>query len=368
MKIFNLPDLGEGLPEAEIREWFIRIGDEVKTDQTVAAVETAKALVDIPAPFDGKIEQLFGEPGDTIKTGNPFIGFSATKNQSAPNEKKATVVGEIQESDTVLESQLIEKKQQSRHSSPTPAIRALARKLKVDLNRVSATGSRISADDVKQAASIQPTIEPHFQALPAVKQAMSQVMSCSQQSVAASTVTADADITHWFKQDDITLRTIQALLQAIQQEPILNSHFNSDNNSYRQFEQVNIGLAVDTTHGLYVPVIKQAEKLTNTELRSAIDTYKQQAESKSISQDNLKDATIVLSNFGRFAAKYGTPIITPPTVCIIGIGRVYEAAIAKQGQVNSGYLLPISISADHRMITGGEVTRFLAAFQQQCEA
>ena len=124
---------------------------------------------------------------------------------------------------------------------------------------------------------------------------------------------------------------------------------------------------MDTEHGLYVPVIKDVASLTDEELRDQIERYKQQAENKSISQDNLKNASLVLSNFGSFAARYGTPIITPPTVCIVGTGRVFESAIAHKGDISSGHLLPLSVSADHRLVTGGEITRFMKALKYNLE-
>ena len=144
-----------------------------------------------------------------------------------------------------------------------------------------------------------------------------------------------------------TSRIIQAINEAIKQEPSMNAHFDADSMSFKQIREVNLGLAVDTPHGLYVPVIKDAASLTDEALRDQIEQYQQQAKNKNITQDNLKDASIVLSNFGSFAARYGTPIITPPTVCIVGTGRVFESAIAHKGDISSGYLLPLSISADH---------------------
>ncbi len=362
MKIFNLPDLGEGLPEAEIREWFIAVGDNVKTDQPIAAVETAKALVDIPAPFDGQIERLFGEPGDTIKTGKPLIAFKGESTHEEKAEPASTVVGEIPASNVVVETQPLHDSTQQPTASPK--VRALARKLKVDLSRINSSSDRITTNDVLAAAQ---AASHDLSTLPATRKAMAETLSAAHQAVAAITVTEEANISHWFKQEDITLRAIEAMIYAIKKEPMLNSHFDFDNSAFQQHDHINIGLAVDTEHGLYVPVIQHADQLDKKALREKIEQYKSQAQSKSIQQADLKNASIVLSNFGAFAGRFGTPLVTPPTVCIVGIGQAYEAALSIQGSIQSGHLLPISISIDHRLITGGEATRFLRAFKQHCE-
>jgi len=366
MKIFPLPDLGEGLPEAEIREWFISVGEEVTTDQPIAAVETAKALVDIPAPFDGKIEKLFGEPGDTIKTGKPFIGFAGESDES-DKQTSGTVVGAIEESAAIVNDRVDTTHQADHRQFITPAIRTLARRLNVDIESLQIHDRRITKADIELAANANASVPAGFIELSPVRKAMAINMAKSHSEVVPITITDDANITSWFKKEDLTCRIIQAINAAIQQEPMMNAHFDADSMSFKQIQAVNLGLAVDTPHGLYVPVIKDAASLTDEALRDQIERYKQQAENKSITQDNLKDASIVLSNFGSFAARYGTPIITPPTVCIVGTGRVFESAIAHKGDISSGHLLPLSISADHRLITGGEITRFMQVLKNNLE-
>jgi 2-oxoisovalerate dehydrogenase E2 component (dihydrolipoyl transacylase) len=360
MKIFKLPDLGEGLPEAEIREWHVKVGDEVKTDQPMIAVETAKALVDIPAPYNGKIEKLFGKAGDTIETDKPLVGFVGEDNSSEKVDR-GTVVGSISESNvTITEDQTITTSNQ-RHTGITPAVRALARKLKVDLQRIAGNDGIITLEQVQQAANKQSAtkIPEGYGSLSTVKRAMAMSMTKAHQAVAAITITDDVNITAWFKKADVMVKTIRAMCQAVKAEPIVNSHFDSTSLSCKTYKEVNVGIAVDTEHGLFVPVIKDATNLTDQEIRDRIEHFKQLAGTKSIPQEDLKDSTIVLSNFGSFAAKYGTPIIVPPTVVIVGIGRVYSSPLVVEEKVQIGKLLPISISADHRLITGGEITRFL---------
>ena len=363
MIIFKLPDLGEGLPEAEIREWYVKVGDEVVTDQPMVSVETAKALVDVPAPYDGVVEKLFGDEGDTIETDHPLIGF---KGESAVEETTdaGTVVGQIEVAShaTIPASDLNPSANNKNTVRATPAVRALARRLNVDLNTVQSSGPRISKEDVERAAQQQPgkTIPEDHTKMSASQQAMALTMQRAHSEVVPITVTDDVIIDAWFKQQDLTIRIIKAIADAVKVEPILNSHYDHQNASYRRFESVNLGIAVDSPHGLYVPVIPDIAHQDETALRDMIETYKEQAANKSIKQENLKDATLILSNFGSFAAKYATPVVTPPTVCIIGTGRVYQSVAVIEGAVKPVYTLPLSVSADHRLITGGQLTRFLA--------
>ncbi len=363
MKIFKLPDLGEGLPEAEIREWHVKLGDSVATDQLLVSVETAKALVDVPAPYAGTIEKLFGEVGDTIETDSPLIGFTGAG--TAPTDA-ATVVGKIEVAtqNQVTATESITNTANHMTVKATPAVRALAKRLKVDLNTLSTNNPRITKDDVRRAAvNAKPSLLPNYKKLSASQHAMALNMQHANSEVVPITITDDININAWFKQDDITLRVIAAINAAVKVEPIINSHFDSTNFSFRTFNEVNLGIAVDSEHGLYVPVIRNIGAKTADLWRDEINNYKNQAASKSIKQENLKDATIVLSNFGSFAAKYATPVVMPPTVCIIGTGRVYQTPVVEADTIKPAYVLPVSITADHRLITGGQLTRFLASFK-----
>ncbi|OGT25991.1 MAG: hypothetical protein A3I77_02720 [Gammaproteobacteria bacterium RIFCSPLOWO2_02_FULL_42_14] len=324
MKIFKLPDLGEGLPDAIIREWYIKAGDAVKKDQPLVSMETAKALVDVPAPFDGKIEKLFGNANDTIETGKPLIGFEG---EGAAEEKKdtGTVVGKIEQSNQTLTNDI---HFSERESTETPAMRARARKLNAG-----------AAENLSEG----------YEKLSGIKRAMVISMQQSHRDIVPVTLIDDADISKWVEKQDITVRIIRAIINACKIEPALNAHFNGNNMSVKKFSEINLGMAVDMPHGLYVPVIKNVAALSDLEIRTAVDRYKQQAQTKSLAQNDLHGATIVLSNFGSIAGKYANPIILPPTVAIVGIGRIQHQQI------------PLSITIDHRAITGGEAARFLRA-------
>lgn len=364
MNIFKLPDLGEGLPEATIREWYIKEGDSVTIDQPIVAVETAKALVDIPSPYNGVIDKCFAEVDQTLETGQPLVGFEGEATEELVTIDTGTVVGEIYQSDEVLQQAATQA--QSAAVTVTAEARSYARRHKIDLSTIQSSGSRITKKDIEQHLKAQQNTDNDATLSP-VRQAMILSMQKANQEVANMTVQDDALISHWFKKESLLLRSIRAIAEAVAEVPVVNAHFNAEQktvNSHRNQDGrpiINLGIAIDTEHGLYVPVIKDINSHTDEQLLSQVDAFKQQAMKKTLSADDQKGATITLSNFGSIAAKYATPLVIPPMVGIVGIGRVYDSVIAKDQQVTIAKSLPLSISADHRVVTGGEVIRFLAA-------
>ncbi|OGT68354.1 MAG: hypothetical protein A3J38_08745 [Gammaproteobacteria bacterium RIFCSPHIGHO2_12_FULL_45_9] len=363
MKIFNLPDLGEGLAEAEIREWYVKAGDEVKVDQPLVSMETAKAIVEVPSPYAGKIITLHGEANAIIKTGAPFITFETEDGV----EDKGSVVGKLETSEKKWDdSEVI------MGSSPTkspqmkamPAARVLANQMNIDLSQVTPTGpgGLITADDVKQCMSHQaPTksLTGETEVLHGVRRVMAQMMAQSHRDVAAVTIVEDADISALTAGTDLTVKLLQAIVAAAKAEPALNAWFDGKTLERKLFDEVNIGIAIDSPHGLFVPVINQAETLSMQALRECVNQYKLAVNDRSVAPANLQGATISLSNFGTIAGRYATPIIVPPAVAILGCGRSREAPVVRKGQLVVGKVMPLSLTFDHRAVTGGEATRFL---------
>lgn len=365
MKIFNLPDLGEGLPDAIIREWYVKVGDTVKTDDPLVAMETAKALVDLPAPYAGTVEKLFGHAGDTIDTGKPLIGFEG-EGDAAPSDK-GTVVGNLQTSGSIQEQSSL-----SARSAPTgaalkatPAVRMLARQLNVDLTTLTPSGPHITADDVKAAARIQTqassTLTGPAEKLSGVRRAMAISMAKAQQEVAAASLMDEADLHAWAAGQDTSLRLLRALAHACQTVPLLNSYYDHSQMAIQQHEQIHVGLAVDTPHGLYVPVLHDVGNRSDAELRADINRYKEQAQSHSIPQKDLQGATILMSNVGVIAGQYAVPVVTPPMVAIVAFGRMKPTVFMGAEGPETHRLLPISLTFDHRPVTGGDAARFLRA-------
>ena len=361
MKLFKLPDLGEGLPDAQIREWYIKEGDTVAMDQPLVAMETAKALVDVPAPYAGVIEKLFGAVNDTINTGDPLIGFvDATATSDTERKDTGTVVGNIEVSDTVIADDTFSIGMAGSHDAATPAARALARSRGVDLNNIHTQNGQVHVADVKAACKTTAKLAEGFEPLSAVRRAMILSMEKSHQEIVPVTITDDIDIHAWYGKDNITMRIIRAIAKACAAEPMLNASFDGKHMAYKLNSAINIWLAVDTKHGLYVPVIHDAAHKSDDDIRALINQYKQQAETKSIPKEALHGATIILSNFGTIAGRYATPILLPPMTAIVGIGKLRDEVVAFHGEIAIHKVLPMSLSVDHRAITGGEAARFLS--------
>ncbi len=374
MKIFHLPDLGEGLADAEVREWYVKEGDVVKVDQPLVSMETAKAVVDVPSPYAGKIAILHGKTNDVIKTGAPFITFDIEgENADKPKEKdKGSVVGKLETSTkTWDDSDVIIGSAKSRTPviKAMPAARVLATQLNINLSDVKATGPQglITPTDVKNHLEQQTSthasqrLPGETQALHGVRRVMAQAMMQSHQDIVPVTIVEDADISHLPPKTDMTVLLLKAMVAAAQEEPAMNAWFDGKHLELKKFTEVNIGLALDTPEGLFVPVIKNAAAMSEAEMRQKIDSYKTSVKDRSIPPADMQGATITLSNFGTIAGRYATPIIVPPAVAILGSGRSRETAVVKNGELKPGKLLPLSLTFDHRAATGGEATRYLAA-------
>lgn len=370
MKIFKLPDLGEGLPDAIIRQWHVNVGDTVKKDQPIVAMETAKALVDVVAPYDTKIEKLFGQVDETIETGKPLIGFEG---ESTVEEKKdsGTVVGKIEQASNKNLSQTHFSTTVAQHEiKATPAVRALARKLNIDLSTVSFNGDRITKEDVENAAAKQSSQKIEntagWETLSGIKRAMALSMQQSHRDIVPVTLIDEVDIHAWKTKQDITVRTIRAMIHACQIENTLNAHFDGKTMRVKTFEAIHLGLAIDMPHGLFVPVLKNIAALTDEQIRETIERFKKQAQTKSIPQSDLHGPTIVLSNFGAIAGRYANPIILPPTVAIVGVGRLTQKVeLNENNQPEYHRVIPLSLTVDHRAITGGEAARFMRAMMDK---
>lgn len=361
MTIFNLPDLGEGLPDAEIHEWFVKEGDTVKADQPLVSMETAKAVVDVPCPQAGTIAKLFGKPGDLIKTGEPLMAFVE---ETAPRADKGTVVGHLEEStDVGNDDFIIGSSAPSQRIKTTPAVRLLAKKLGVDLSTLTGHGDHglITRDDVEKAAHKKNTPPEGFEPLRGVRRAMLSSMMQSHAEVVPVSIFDEADISSWNDKSDITVRLIRAICVAAQKEPALNAWFNTAHQARKCFNEVHLGLAMDSDEGLFVPVIQDATSHTDAALRQMINDYKIAVRDRALPPEQLKGATITLSNFGKFAGRFASPIIVPPTVAILAVGRLYNGVVSQEGTIETHRLLPLSLSFDHRAVTGGEATRFLGA-------
>ena len=412
MTTFNLPDLGEGLAEAEIVRWHVNVGDTVTVDQPMLAVETAKAVVEVPAPFSGIVKTLYGQPGDVIATGAPLIDFELVRGL-APSTDTGTVVGNMPTSDTeLIETAHAGSSTYNRTNGGTnsasgansvagpnsaggrlraaPAARALAKRLGVDLIGLQGSGrggviivddvithsslithsSAIARSNTTPGASNATAARPSFEGgekLRGLRRAMSQSMSHARDNVTNCTVCDDADLHLWRAGQDITTRLLRAIATGCQAEPALNAWFDGNTQSRRLMPRVDVGMAVDTGDGLIVPVIRDVGNRTTAELRQDIERLKRAARERTVTPEDLRDVTFMLSNFGMIAGRYATPVVVPPMVAILGSGRLSRDVIAVNDGIEAHLRMPLSLTFDHRCVTGGEAARFLAAVLRDLE-
>ncbi|MBP3983198.1 2-oxo acid dehydrogenase subunit E2 [Pseudoxanthomonas helianthi] len=430
-KTFHLPDLGEGLPDATIVEWFVKEGDTIRLDEPLVSMETAKAVVEVPSPVSGKVLKLAGAAGDVIVTGAALAEFEPDPNlpqraeaqdtghshgaapakSAAPSTAKAeaakaerddagTVVGAMQVSDTVHAEQAVA----VGGVKAMPAVRALAKKLGVDLSRVRASGADgvVTANDVKQAAAdgtakagtAAPVPSPSAavpvrdaqqrtalsasgkpmrtqppgvvasgqpEQLKGVRRNMARVMADAHSKVVPTTLSDDADIHAWQAGNDVTVRLVRAIVRGCQAVPALNAWFDGDKLTRTLHPHVDIGIAVDTDDGLFVPALRNADILDARGVREAVNRLRSQVEDRSIPPSELTGYTISLSNFGMFAGRYATPVVVPPCVAIAAAGRARHQMTPVIGGFESHKVIPLSLTFDHRACTGGEAARFLRA-------
>ena len=358
MKIFKLPDLGEGLQEAEIVKWHVKAGDEVRADVPMVSVETAKAVVDIPAPYAGRIARLYGNPGDIAHIGAPLVAFEGESD--APDT--GTVVGKVEVGKKVVADAPAAPAPATAGIKATPAVRALARKLNVDLAMVTPTGADglLTATDVQRAARILSEAGP-IEVMRGVRRAMAQNMELATAEVASATIMDDADIDSWTRGASPLLRLIRALIAGCRAEPALNAWYDSEKIGRWVMKKIDIGIAVDTPDGLLVPVLRNCGERGPGELKAAVEKLIADARARKVPPEELRANTITLSNYGSIAGRYASPVVLPPTVAILGAGRIAKQVVVADDRPAVRRMLPLSLTFDHRVVTGGEAGRFLNA-------
>jgi 2-oxoisovalerate dehydrogenase E2 component (dihydrolipoyl transacylase) len=357
---FTLPDLGEGLEGAEIVTWLVNEGDHVVANQPLVSVETDKAVVEIPSPWSGTIARRFGAKGDLIKVGAALVEYS-----EGADADTGTIVGEVQRSEPARE---VEVPGRAKGLQVLPAIRALAHKLDVDLNLVqgSGPGGMITRADVERAARSLTEAGP-AEPLKGMRRAMAQRMALAHAQVVPTTVIDEADIDAWSKETDITIRLVQAMAAACKAEPSLNAWYNAEAGERRLLSRVDVGIAVDLEGGLLVPVLRNVGERDSADLRTGLNRMRADAAARSIPPEELRGATITLSNFGMIGGRFASLVVVPPQVAIIGAGRAERRVIVNNDQQVIHRMLPLSLTFDHRSVTGGEAARFLAALKSSLE-
>lgn len=360
MSTFTLPDLGEGLQEAEIVSWHVSAGDHVVADQPLVSVETDKAVVEIPSPQAGRIVELHGKPGDIVRIGDPLAEFDGESMLDT-----GTVVGTLPDEET---PQPIPPSPPAGTSKASPAVRARAKRLGVDLASVAGSGpdGAITAGDVKRAAGAghgESATEP----LRGVRRAMAVNMEKAGAQVVPATVIDVADVHDWPDGTDITMRLVRAIATACRAQPALNAWYLGRDEGRQLHDTVDLGIAMDTVDGLFVPVLRDAGNRTADDLRRGLDAMRNDVKARTVPADDLRGQTITLSNFGMFGGRHAALVVVPPQVAIVGAGRIYDDVVGRDGKPAVRRTLPLSLTFDHRCVSGGEAARFLAAMKADLE-
>jgi pyruvate dehydrogenase E2 component (dihydrolipoamide acetyltransferase) len=399
---FNFPDIGEGLTEGEIVRWLVKEGDEIKEGQSLVEVETDKALAEIPSPRTGVILKIMAREKEIVKVGQVIVvigekGEVVALTPPPPRAKSVGVVGELEEAPeeaAPVAAKVAPMKPAfvSDHALATPAVRALARELGVDINKVQGTGSegRVLEKDVRQLAEgkakpVEEVKRPakvkkydlygYVERIPlrGVRRSIAKAMVKSKYTAPHVSAMDEADVTDLWqirekekkvaesKGIKLTILpfVIKAVIAGLTEHPNLNATLDDDSEEIILKKYFNIGLATDTPEGLMVPVVKNAKEKSIFELARELAQLAERARNRTIDLADLKGGTFTITNYGAVRGIYGTPIINHPEVAILGIGRIQEKPVVRGEKVVIRRILPLSLSFDHRVVDGAEAARFL---------
>lgn len=404
---FEFPDIGEGIHEGIITKWLVKEGDEVSEGESIVEVETDKVTTEIPSPRSGKILNLMANKGDTINVGSVFVtiqtGDSSSndeemeKETESVEEETAGVVGEVVSSSMVIPPSDEIRKESDEKSTvekvlATPVARKLAKDLNVDINNIKGTGpnGRIMKDDIYRAHEsiekignvvAQPKKDTKLIVddenverirLTKIRKTISQKMSQSRFTIPHTTAMDEVDISKLYEfrkkykdilMDEVNLTylpfIIKATIVALNKFPEFNASLDEENDELVLKKFYNIGIATDTQRGLMVPVIKNADRLSITELAKAIEDLSNRAKENRIELSELKGGSFSITNYGSIGGYFGIPIINYPESAILGLGRITKKPVVKDDEIVIAHILPLSLSYDHRIIDGASGARFL---------
>ena len=406
---FLLPDIGEGLTEAEIVRWLVPEGERVEADQPVVEVETDKAVVEIPSPYAGIVLRHGGTEGETIRVGSVLvvIGEEGEAKVSSPVPEPAAthsappIVGSLNEEAEVLSAAgTIDPDQALTAVKALPIVRKLARDMGVDLRQVEGSGpeGRITREDVLAAGSLTtgadtPVGEPPERAVtagappPAPDGDERRPLSRLRRTIAANMAKSWAEIPHVTTFDEVdatrlvgirsalTARhdvklpmealVIKAVVPALEAFPEFNATLDGDDLIVHG--AYHIGIAVDTPDGLLVAVIRDAGSRAVLDIASEVRRLGEGARERSLAPDELSGQTFTVSNIGAVGGGQGTPIIPYGTTAILSVGRAQEKVVVSNGDLAIAPVMPLSLSYDHRVIDGAQGRRFMALVIENLE-
>lgn len=387
---FKLPDVGEGLHEGEIVQWYVKEGQTVEGDQHLVDVLTDKATVEITCPHPGKVLKLKAKPGDKVMVGQTIVVFGQegeVYNEGSNGLKEAhhqapapSVVFAAGAAVSAPAGEVL----------ATPAVRKLAKELHVNLAGISGTGSagRITEDDVRRAAAkVPPAALVSFgqeERVPflGIRRKTAEKMSQSSHTVAHVTHADEADMT-----DLVALREktkaeaqsqgvkltflayiVKALAATLKEFPYLNASLDEPKQEIVLKRYCNIGVAVDTEKGLFTPVVKDCHQKTIFQIAKELDELANKAKAGQIEASNLQGGTFTVTNIGPIGGLWATPIVNYPEVAILGVMKIVKRPVVKNGQVVVRDMMNLCLSFDHRVLDGAEAARFTSALIKRLES
>jgi pyruvate dehydrogenase E2 component (dihydrolipoamide acetyltransferase) len=420
---FKLPDIGEGITEVELLQWYVQEGDVVREDQNLAEIETDKAVADLPSPYAGVLQRLHYKAGDRIPVGAVLVSFAEGDRQAAGPEKAKVSAAESTPQaeahpEAVPQATDTATAPSAGRVLAAPATRRRARELGVDLSVVQGTGpgGRITLEDVERVAhdggqppapveapppevgeprAPSPPVATELPPLPdfaqwgtvervalsATRRQIARKMAQSVFTVPHAAALDEADVTELeaFRERSqerlqdrhlhLTLLpfVMKATVAGLKRFPALNASLDDEKQELVLKRYYHLGLAVDTERGLIVPVIRDVDRKSLLDVAAEVDEKVQRTRAGKISLEELRGGTFTLTNAGAVGGHAFIPIINYPEVAILGIGRAQPKPVARQGQIVVRTMLPLSISFDHRVADGADVVRFLTLVMRLLE-
>ena len=407
--IFNLPDIGEGIAEAEIVAWHVKLGDMVEEDQQIADMMTDKATVEMESPATGKIVAVAGEEGDVIAIGSMLVeietededtGESETVNEkaAAPTEEKAAKpiaapepVKEKPAPQKPIEVQSDAPANTSKPVKATPAVRARAKDLGVDLSQVKAQGEHVRHADLDaflnygsgqgyQSAGGSNKREDEKVKVIGLRRKIAENMAASKRAIPHFTYVEEIDVTAL---EDIRadlnasrgnrpkLTVLPLLIVAIARNipefPMINAIYDDEAGHVTRHGAIHLGMAAQTDAGLKVPVIKDAQDKNVWQLAHDIARLSEAARDGSATADELTGGTLTITSLGPLGGIATTPVINRPEVAIIGPNKIVERVVVIDGEIQVRKMMNLSISCDHRVVDGYDAASFVQALKRMIE-
>lgn len=388
-------DIGEGIHEGVIHKVVVHIGENIEDGDTLFLVETDKVTAEIPSPVSGEIKEINFKEGDTIHVGDVVMLIhtgdtteTEVKHEVVEEHGSTSVVGDLEISSQVIASsqEVHVEETKKKKVLATPVARKLAKDLGIDIQTIKGTGpaGRVMKADIYATSEVpkeekvakQPVEQKISGGVTEVK------MTTIRKTIAEQMTKSKFTIPHTAMMDDVVVEAlvdyrkeakvlaeekgvkltympfiIKALTVALKQHPNMNASLDGD--TILMKHDVHIGIAVDTPHGLVVPVIHHADQMSILEIASAIEDLSQRAQNKELKMEEIMGSTFSVTNYGVFGSRYGVPVINYPEAAILGVGKIRKEPVVMNDDIVIRHVLPLSMSFDHRIVDGADAGRFM---------